>query len=287
MKKLLSLLLVICSLCLCLGLTACGSTEPKVKLIDVKLTDENYAFCVQKGNTQLKDDFNAYLAEIKENGTFDAIVAKYFEGVGEKVGYTVATDYEASENTAENFVVATNCPFEPFEYIQVDGKIYGIDMEIAAGYAEAKGLNLVIKNIPDFDAIFTQVQAGYADIGMAGITITETRLESYDFTDTYYGASQKIIVAADNTDFDACETVEDVEAVLTALEGKAIGFQTGTTGNWYVAGDEGWGYTGYANVTAKGYKTAQLAVTDLINGNLYAVVVDEAPAAALVNAFNK
>ena len=284
MKKLLSLLLVICSLCLCLGLTACGSTEPKVKLIDVKLTDENYAFCVQKGNTQLKDDFNAYLAEIKENGTFDAIVAKYFEGVGEKVGYTVATDYEASENTAENFVVATNCPFEPFEYIQVDGKIYGIDMEIAAGYAEAKGLNLVIKNIPDFDAIFTQVQAGYADIGMAGITITETRLESYDFTETYYAASQKIIVAADCTDFDACETVEDVEAVLAALEGKSIGFQTGTTGNWYVVGDEDWGYDGYANVTSKGYKTAQLAVTDLINGNLYAVVVDEAPAAALVNA---
>lgn len=287
MKKLLSLLLVICSLCLCLGLTACGSTEPKVKLIDVKLTDENYAFCVQKGNTQLKDDFNAYLAEIKENGTFDAIVAKYFEGVGEKIGYTVATDYEASENTAENFVVATNCPFEPFEYIQVDGKIYGIDMEIAAGYAESKGLNLVIKNIPDFDAIFTQVQAGYADIGMAGITITETRLESYDFTETYYAASQKIIVAADCTDFDACETVEDVEAVLAALEGKSIGFQTGTTGNWYVVGDEDWGYDGFANVTSKGYKTAQLAVTDLINGNLYAVVVDEAPAAALVNAFNK
>ena len=231
MKKLLSLLLVICSLCLCLGLTACGSTEPKVKLIDVKLTDENYAFVLKKGNTELKDDFNAYLAEIKENGTFDAIVAKYFEGVGEKIGYTVATDYEASENTAENFVVATNCPFEPFEYIQVDGKIYGIDMEIAAGYAESKGLNLVIKNIPDFDAIFTQVQAGYADIGMAGITITETRLESYDFTETYYAASQKIIVAADCTDFDACETVEDVEAVLAALEGKSIGFQTGTTGN--------------------------------------------------------
>ena len=287
MKKLLSLLLVICSLCLCLGLTACGSTEPKVKLIDVKLTDENYAFVLKKGNTELKDDFNAYLAEIKENGTFDAIVAKYFEGVGEKIGYTVATDYEASENTAENFVVATNCPFEPFEYIQVDGKIYGIDMEIAAGYAEAKGLNLVIKNIPDFDAIFTQVQAGYADIGMAGITITETRLESYDFTETYYAASQKIIVAADCTDFDACETVEDVEAVLAALEGKSIGFQTGTTGNWYVVGDEDWGYDGFANVTSKGYKTAQLAVTDLINGNLYAVVVDEAPAAALVNAFNK
>ena len=287
MKKLLSLLLVICSLCLCLGLTACGSTEPKVKLIDVKLTDENYAFVLKKGNTELKDDFNAYLAEIKENGTFDAIVAKYFEGVGEKIGYTVATDYEASENTAENFVVATNCPFEPFEYIQVDGKIYGIDMEIAAGYAESKGLNLVIKNIPDFDAIFTQVQAGYADIGMAGITITETRLESYDFTETYYAASQKIIVAADCTDFDACETVEDVEAVLAALEGKSIGFQTGTTGNWYVVGDEDWGYDGFANVTSKGYKTAQLAVTDLINGNLYAVVVDEAPAAALVNAFNK
>ena len=183
----------------------------------------------------------------------------------------------------KEFVVATNAPFEPFEYIGTDGKIYGVDMEIAAGFAAKKGYKLVIKNI-DFDAILNQVNAGYADIGMAGMTINETRLETNDFTDTYYNASQKLIVAADCTLFDACETAADVEAVIAALEGKKIGYQSGTTGNWYVAGDADWGFDGFANVEAKGYDSAANAVIDLKNGNIFGVVVDGAPAAALVAA---
>ena len=121
---------------------------------------------------------------------------------------------------------------------------------------------------------------------MAGITASEDRAAIYDFTNSYYAASQNIIVAADNTDFDNCKTAEDVEAVLAALEGKKIGYQNGTTGGMYIVGDEDWGYTGFANIDGKGYATAQDAVVDLINGNIYAVVVDEAPANALVNAVN-
>ncbi len=283
MKKFITLLLALVMGVACLGLAACGGPVT-VKAIDVKLTDEEYAFVVKKGNTTLQEDFNAYLADIKANGTFDAIVAKYFEGVGTKVGQTVTSS--TVTNTEENFVVATNCPFEPFEYVGEDGKAYGVDMEIAAGYASSRGLNLVIKNI-DFDAIFSDVDAGYSDIGMAGITVNAERLANYDFTDKYYKASQKIIVRSGCKDFDGCKTVEDVEKVLKGLKEKSIGYQTGTTGNWYVAGSEDWGYEGFANVTAKPYKTAQLAVADLINGNIYAVVVDEAPADALVKAFNK
>ena len=270
-------------------LTSCGlfggdkDADPVAKIIDVKLTDEEYAFVCKKGNTELVNSFNAFLADIKANGTFDALVNKYFKGEGEKVGYEVTTT--DVENTAGNFVVATNCPFEPFEYIGDDGKIYGLDIEIAAAYAQANNLTLVIKNI-DFDAIFTQVDAGYADIGMAGITVSADREAIYDFTNTYYAASQKIIVAADNTDFDNCKTAADVEAVLSALEGKKIGYQTGTTGGMYINGDEDWGYDGFDNIEGKGYATAQDALQDLINGNIYAVVVDEAPGAALVNAAN-
>ena len=79
----------------------------------------------------------------------------------------------------------------------------------------------------------------------------------------------------------------DFENVIKALSGKKIGYQTGTTGNWYVAGDADWGFDGFANVEAKGYSTAQLAIQDLVNGQIYAVVVDEAPGAAMVEAFNK
>lgn len=284
--KILTLTLV---LSLALSLAACVTPDTNgssaiVKIIDVKLTDEQYAFVVKKGNTALTQSMNAFMADIKANGTFDALVAKYFEGVGEKVGYTVTTS--DVENTDGKFIVATNCPFEPFEYMGEDGKIYGLDIEIAAAYAKANGLELVIKNI-DFDAIFTQVDSGYADIGMAGITASADRAEVYDFTTPYYEASQKIIVAADNTDFDNCKTVEDVEAVLASLVGKSIGFQSATTGGMYINGDEDWGYTGFANINGKSYANAQIAISDLINGNLYAVILDEAPANAIVAAVNQ
>lgn len=282
MKKL--LVCFVCALAL-LCVVSCNDTqEDVVKLIDIKLTDEEYAFAVKKGNTELLNDFNDFLAEIEENGKFAEIVAKYFENKGTKKGVEIAIDSVA--NTDQNFVVATNCPFEPFEYIGDDGKAYGIDLEIAALYAESKGLELVVKNIA-FDAILNDVNAGYSDMGMAGMTVNEDRLVSNDFTTAYYQASQKIIVAADNTDFDNCKTAEDVENVIKALSGKKIGYQTGTTGNWYVAGDADWGFDGFANVEAKGYSTAQLAIQDLVNGQIYAVVVDEAPGAAMVKAFNK
>ena len=284
MKKFLSLALALVMLVVAMGaLASCGNVQ--IKIIDVKLTDEEYAFLIKKDNTALVEDFNAYLAEIKENGTYDAIVAKYFEGKGEKVGVAVATGDVT--NDADSFVVVTNCPFEPFEYIGDDGKIYGVDIEIAKGYAEKAGLTLVIKNLPQFDPIFEQVKSGLADIGMAGITVTPDRAELYSFSTAYYNASQKIIVPADCTDFDACKTAEDVENVLKGLTGKSIGFQNGTTGNWYVAGDADWGYDGFANVTPKGYATALEAINDMKNGNIYAVVVDEAPGAAMVKAVNK
>ena len=290
MKKIIAFTLATASALTMVGMTSCSlfNKDDKkdadlVKAIEVKLTDEEYAFVTKKSNTALVDDFNTFFTGMKNDGSFDAIVAKYFEGKGEKVGYDVTTT--DVENTDGNFVVVTNCPFEPFEYLGEDGKIYGVDIEIAAAYAEAKDLDLVIKNI-NFDDIFTQVDAGYADIGMAGITASEDRKALYGFTQEYYQASQKLIVAADNTAFDSCKTVEDVETVLAGLTDKKIGFQIGTTGGMYVEGNEDWGYAGFANIEGKGYATAQDAVTDLINGNIFAVVVDEAPANALVKAAN-
>ena len=286
MKKLLFTLVCLFAVCL---FAACNTneneeSEPVVKIVDVKLTDEEYAFVIKKGNTALKDDFNEFLAGIKASGQFAAILAKYFEGEGEKVGVSISTG--AVENTEGKFVVATNCPFEPFEYVGDDGKAYGIDIEIAKLYADAKNLELVIKNI-EFDAIFTEVDNGFADIGMAGITVNAEREALYDFTTTYYQASQKLVVAANDTTFDNCKTAEDVEKLLSELKDKKVGYQIGTTGNWYVAGDEGWDFDGFANIEAKGYKTAQLGIQDIVNGQIYAVVVDEAPAAAMVKAINE
>ncbi len=280
-------LIIVCVMfALMVSLVSCApgtKNASLVKIIDIKLTDEEYAFVVKKGNSELTQSMNDFIQEIKENGEFDALVSKYFEDKSEKVGYTVTTS--DVENTDDNLVVATNCPFEPFEYMGEDGKIYGLDIEIAAAYAKANGLELVIKNI-DFDAIFTQVDTGYADIGMAGITVSEDRAEIYDFTTPYYGASQKLIVASDNTDFDDCKTVKDVEAVLASLENKSIGYQSATTGSLYINGDEDWGYDGFSNIEGKSYATAQVALTDLMNGNIYAIVLDEAPAVMMLDEIN-
>ena len=289
MKKFIAMALAAIATFATVSFASCGDKKTEnennqlVKTVEIKLTEEEYAFVTKKTNTALVESFNDFLAGIKADGTFDALVAKYFEGTGEKVGYDVTTTDVT--NSDDNLVVVTNCPFEPFEYIGDDGKIYGLDIEIAAAYASANDLTLVIKNI-GFDDIFTQVDADYADIGMAGITVSEDRAALYGFTNKYYQASQKLIVAADNTDFDNCKTVEDAEAVLKNLSGKKIGYQIGTTGGMYVVGDADWGYDGFANIEGKGYATAQDAVVDLINGNLYAVIVDEAPANALVKSAN-
>lgn len=279
--KKIALLLLLLS---CFSAVACSQIDKSViKMVDIKLTEEEYAFVCKKGNTALVQSMNDFMSEIKANGEFDALVAKYFKGEGEKIGYPIATG--DVQNTKDNFVVATNCPFAPFEYMENDGLIYGLDIEIAASYAESHGLELVIKNI-GFNDIFVQVDAGYADIGMAGITVDAEREKTYDFTEPYYEASQKLIVLSGNSDFDKCESVSDVEAMLSSLNGVGVGFQSATTGGLYICGDESWGFEGFANLDGKAYANAQVAVSDLINGNIYAVVLDEAPGDAIVDATN-
>lgn len=185
----------------------------------------------------------------------------------------------------KEFVVATNTPFSPFEY--VDGNMYyGVDIEIAKMYAEANNLKLVIKDM-DFDAIIENVNNGYSDIAMAGLTYSEKRAQSVNFTNTYFDASQVLVVPASDTTFDSCTTAEEVEAILGALTSSTkIGVQNGTTGQLYVEGNEDWEFDGFA-VECKGYDSAALAARDMLNGGVSYVVVDKAPAKAIADGLNK
>ena len=88
--------------------------------------------------------------------------------------------------------MATNAEFPPYEFME-GGKIVGIDAEMAQAIADILGMELVIENM-DFDAILTAVETGKADIGVAGMTVTEDRLKSVDFSDPYATAKQVIIV---------------------------------------------------------------------------------------------
>ncbi len=283
MKKIVSLLLVITMLAvLC---CSCGVTaQAKVKVIDIALSEEAYAFCVNKNDTELLTKVNAYLAQIKADGTFDSICDKYF-GDGTPTLITPA----AKDESKDQLVVATSTGFEPFEMVDA-GKYSGIDLEIAAGLAEYLGKELVIEDM-QFASVVTSVQQGICDIGMAGLTITPARQEVVTFSDSYYSANQVVIVPAANTEFDACKTADDVVAILNAKNKDCkIGCQNGTTGGIYIEGDsddpDGYGFKGLP-VTKMEYDYAALAVTAMVNGEIDYVIVDDAPANAIAKSINR
>ncbi len=278
MKKFLATLL--CGIMLAATLTACGGEAKTAKVIEVELTQEEYAFGVDKTQPELLEDVNAFIKQIKEDGTFDTICNNYF-GDGTPVAVTSAT----YDETKDQLVVATNAAFEPFEYTEGD-KYYGIDMEIAAALAEYLDKELVIQNM-DFDAVCLSVGQQKCDIAMAGLTIKPDREEYVTFSDSYYSASQKMIVLSDNTEFDACTDAASVEAILNSKDATVkVGAQIGTTGQFYCEGDEEWGFAGFAMETV-GYKNGSMAVQDLLNGNISYVIIDSAPAACITEAINK
>ena len=279
MKKFLAIALAALML---FALAACGgNTQPTevVKIIDINLTEEEYAFGVDKAQPELLEDVNEFIDKIMADGTFDEICNKYF---GDGTPTPVKSAVE--DPSKDQLVVATNAAFAPFEYMEGDS-YYGIDMEIAALLAEELGKELVINNMK-FDSVCLSVGEHKCDIAMAGLTVNESRKEVVNFSKSYYNAYQKLIVKADDTTFDACTDAASVDAILNATQGAAtVGFQNGTTAYYYVTGDADWGFDGL-NVQPKGYDNGALAVQDLINGNLDYVIIDADPAVRIVDNFN-
>lgn len=285
MKKFLAIALAAIML---FALAACGgnsdtnddTSKDVVKVININLSEEEYAFGVDKAQEDLLNDVNKFIEKILSDGTFDSICNNYF-GDGTPVGVESAS----LDESKDQLVVATNAEFAPFEY--KEGELYyGIDMEIAALLAKELGKELVIDNM-DFDSVCLAVGQHKCDIAMAGLTVNEKREESVAFSKSYYSASQQIIVKADDTRFDACTDLAAVEAVLAALpEGTKIGAQTGTTGEAYIKGDEDFGFAGIKNAECSSYDSGALATQDLINGGIDFVIIDAAPAAAIVASVN-
>jgi ABC-type amino acid transport substrate-binding protein len=278
MKKIISLFLI--SLLIVVTLAGCGSKKSAgVKVIDIQLTQEEYAFGVDKNQPELLEEVNKFIAKIKSDGTFEKILNNNF-GDGTPQPVTSAE----LDSGKDQLVVATNAAFEPFEYMTGD-KYYGIDMEIADLLAKHLGKELVISNM-EFAAVCLSVGQSKADIAMAGLSITEERKEYVNFSDKYYDAAQKLIVKADDKTFDNAKTADDVVAILEKFDKNTkVGVQNGTTGQFYVEGNEDWGFEGFA-VTCVGYTSGSLAVQDMLNGNLDFVIIDEAPAESITKAIN-
>ena len=175
----------------------------------------------------------------------------------------VAADLTTVE--AGKLTMATNATFPPYEMTTDSGEIEGIDVDTAKAIAEKLGLELQIDDM-DFDAALLSVQQGKADIVMAGVTVTDERKAVMDFSDSYATGIQSIIVPNDS----------DI-ASPDDLAGKKIGTQRGTTGYIYCSDD-------FGEDSVVAYDNGLTAVQALNNGQVDAVVIDNAPAQEYVAA---
>lgn len=160
---------------------------------------------------------------------------------------------EASESS-KVYTVAISCDYPPLEYIDDNGNPCGYEVELIQAVAEAAGIKIQIANV-SFDGIIAGIQGGQYDIGASGLTVTEERKNSVDFTSPVLQFALSIVTKKDNTDISS-----DAD-----LEGKKVGVQLGTTCQ-FACEDIG--------LTPSTYDEAPSAVLDLANGNLDAVVLD-------------
>lgn len=167
---------------------------------------------------------------------------------------------------AGKLTMSTNAEFPPYESTDDAGQFIGIDVEIAQAIADKLGLELQIDDM-DFDAALLAAQNGKSDIVMAGVTVNEERLAVMNFSDSYSTGVQSVIVK------------EGSEVTLDNLGDHMIGTQRGTTGNIYCSDD-------YGDEHVVAYDNGITAVQALVNGQVDAVVIDDAPARSLVAANN-
>lgn len=167
--------------------------------------------------------------------------------------------------------MSTNAAFPPYEMIKDDGTFEGIDVEVAAAIAEELGLELVVDDM-GFDAALLAAQNGQSDMVMAGVTVTDERLEVMDFSESYATGVQVIIVKEDSP----IQTVDDL------ANADMIGTQKATTGYIYCSDTVENGGYGEDHVT--GYESGAVAIQALLNGQVDAVVIDSAPAQEFVAA---
>lgn len=175
-----------------------------------------------------------------------------------------ATGILADIKAAGKLVMLTNAAFAPYEYLGSDNNVAGVDVDLAKAIADKIGVKLEVVNM-DFDGLIPALVAGKGNLVAAGLTITDERKQSVDFSDPYADATQLIIVKTDNTEIKGPDD----------LKGKTIGVQLGTTGDIYSSDIEG--------ATVKQYKTGIEAGMDLKNGKLDAVVLDKLPSQNIVD----
>ena len=261
----------ILSCALLLGMTSCGAAKKNLKILDTAYAEEEYAMAISKDNEGLKAAIDQALAELTEDGTIPSIIEKYIpSGATVEKKESVTSEYPEFTTIEEGkLIMATNAFFQPYEYHEGDN-IVGIDPEIAKAVADKLGLELVIEDV-ELDSIIAGVQSGKYDIGCAGMTITEDRLLSVNFSTPYAKGVQSVIVVEGSE-------ITDVDKLLDG--DYKVGVQTGTTGDLYMSEDIG-------EDRVERFAKGNDAIIALQSGKIDAVVIDNEPAKAFVAAANK
>ncbi len=268
MKKITAMLLLVAMLAVlfagCSGNG--GSKDVKLEILPTAYTEEEYAIAFAKENTDLQEKVNGALEALMADGTAEKIVAKYIEGVDSGLVFqqNVAAD-------APTLTMGTNAEFPPYEFYEGDA-VVGIDAEIAAAIADKLGMKLVIQDMA-FESIIPAITSGKIDMGMAGMTVTEERMQSVNFSSSYATGVQVVIV----TEGSAIEDKDDLMA-----GGLKIGVQSGTTGDLYAT----WDLEDEGLATVQRYNKGADAVQALVTGKVDCVIIDNEPAKAFVEANN-
>lgn len=313
MKKLLATIVsALMVAVLAVSMAACSQGE-RIRVLDIPLSGEKYGYTVSQSDQTLMTAVNTLIEDLCGSAPFDsndpendhdAVGVQYdLNGDDEKETVTFATLYAAIQEDAavdgeeklsvkdvytdipsgktedDCLIVATNAQFKPFEY-KIGNGFGGIDMHIAKMLAEKLGKTLVVKDM-EFEVVIQNVGAGQADIGMAGLTISEGRADSVNFSDPYFETSQSLAVLESDATFDGCTTREDVEEVLAGLQGAVAGAANGQTGYWYLVGSADFAFDGFSNIETKPYTSLDLALQDLSNGKVDFVVGDKDPVTSI------
>lgn len=209
------------------------------------------------GSSDAAETTEATEVEATETETTEAEVAETEEAEATEAE-TTETEEAVSEALADGVLtVGTNAEFPPFEYVNDNGEPDGFDIALIKAIGEKLGVEVEVENM-EFASLISSI-GSKIDVAIAGMTVTEERKESVDFSDSYYDAVQYVVLPADSE-----------IATAADLENKAIGVQLGTTGD-FIASD-------IAGATVSQYNKAVDAVNDLINGRVECVIIDKNPA---------
>lgn len=190
--------------------------DQPLQLVGEKEVGSSYGFAVKKGkNQELLEMFDKGLAELKASGKYDEIVGNYIET--ESSEFAPSGEMKQIEPRKEEYIIASDSAFAPFEFTDVDGSYKGIDVDIMNRIAELQGFNIKF-NFIGFSAAVQSVDSGQADGMIAGMTITDERKKNFDFSEPYFDSGIQIAVKKGD---DEIKSYKD-------LKGMTVGAKVGT-----------------------------------------------------------